>query len=63
LQWLQEIRGQLRLTQQQAADICGISRFYYIKIETRGIAPPVRTAKRIAQAMGFDWTMFYEEIS
>lgn len=56
---LKAIRTERGLNQGQAADTCGISRTYYLRIEG-GKVPPIGTAKKIAEGMGFDWKLFYE---
>jgi len=57
--WLADIRGER--TQAEVAALCGISQNYYSYIETGEKRPAVDTAKKIASALGFDWTLFYEE--
>lgn len=57
--WLVSLRRQLGLTQAEVAQRAGIDRTYYNKIE-RGKAPSVRVAMRIANALGFRWTLFFE---
>ncbi len=49
------------MSQERVASICGISRQYYSFIESgeRGAKLPVPTAKKIAEALGFDWVKFY----
>lgn len=61
--WLKDFRTKLGLSQKKVADICGISQQYYAFIESgeRGSKLPVPTAKKIAAALGFDWTEFYNE--
>ena len=61
--WLIAIRKEKNMTQCKVAEVSGISNNYYSWIETgeRGNPLPVDTAKKIAEALGFDWTMFYEE--
>ncbi len=60
--WLKEIREQLGLRIEDAAEKAGISRtmYYYIESGERGAKLPVTTAKKIAAALGFDWQQFYE---
>lgn len=60
--WLKQIRIEQKLTLSDAADKCGISQNYLFYIETgeRGDKLPVQTAKKIAEALGFDWQRFYE---
>ncbi|PKH09822.1 XRE family transcriptional regulator [Planomicrobium sp. MB-3u-38] len=58
-EWLIEKRG--HLTQQEAADLIGISRGAYANIEVGNRNPSVKVAKRIADAFGFHWTIFFTE--
>lgn len=58
-QWLEALRRQQGLTQAEVARRAKIDRTYYNKIE-RGKAPSVRVAMRIADALGFRWTLFFE---
>lgn len=61
--WLRKIRETAKLSQAQVAAMAGISQNYYSTIEsgTRGNPLNVDVAKRIASALGFEWTRFYEE--
>lgn len=61
--WLIAIRKEKNMTQCEVAEVSGISNNYYSWIETgeRGNPLPVDTAKKIAEALGFDWTLFYED--
>ena len=61
--WLIAIRENAGLSTYQAANACGVSQSFYYAIEAgkRGNKLPVQTAKKIAAALGFDWTRFYEE--
>lgn len=60
--WLRNIRKERRLTQNEMAKRVGFARTYYTRIEcgTRGSNLPIRTAKTIANVLGFDWKLFYE---
>lgn len=60
--WLVEIRNKKNLTHEQVAALAGIERSHYTKIEN-GASPSVKVAKRIARALGFDWTLFFKESS
>lgn len=56
--WLIEIRGER--TQEEVAQLAGISRSAYSNIENgRGLS--VKLAKKIAGALGFDWNIFFAE--
>lgn len=59
--WLKEKREQKGLTQEQAAELCGISRSYYTHIENQVKTPTVRVAKKIANVLEFDWACFFQE--
>lgn len=60
--WLKEIREKKGLSQYQVAEQAKLSQSYYAGIESgdRGHKLPVKTAKRIASVLGFNWTRFYE---
>lgn len=62
-QWLKNIREKNGLTQNQVAEAAGMSRQFYSMIENgeRGGKLPVQTSKKIADALGFDWTLFYQD--
>jgi putative transcriptional regulator len=58
--WLKELRIQKGLTQNSVAEKCEIERAYYTMIETGSRRPSVDVAKSIGEAIGFDWTIFFE---
>ncbi len=62
-EWLKEIRKKKGLSQYQVARQAKLSQSYYAGIETgdRGHKLPVHTAKKIAKALDFNWTKFYED--
>lgn len=60
--WLAELRREKGLTQEQVAAECGLTRSSFGNIETACRAPSVKTAKKIAAALGFPWQRFYEEV-
>lgn len=57
--WLIEKRG--HLTQHEAAELIGISRGAYANIEVGNRNPSVKIAKKIATALDFNWTNFFNE--
>lgn len=63
--WLAEIREKKGLSQYDVAKITGLSQSYYAAIETgaRGKPLSVTAAKKIADALGFEWTRFYPDKS
>lgn len=61
--WLIEYRTKKGLTQEETATKCGISRQYYSFIESGERNCPVKTAKKIAEVLGFPWTKFFDEMT
>lgn len=61
--WLVAIRKDAKRTQRDVANAAGISLTYYKGVEQgiRGNLLSVPVAKKIATALGFDWTRFYDE--
>ena len=59
--WLVKLREERGMSQYAVAEAAGISQSYYASIETeaRGHKLPQPTALKIANAIGFDWTLFY----
>lgn len=60
--WLYEIRRKKGMTQSQIADIAKIAQPSYHYIEVGAKNPSVKTAKKIAKALGFSWTRFFDDI-
>ena len=58
LDWLVELRGEK--TQAALAKQIGIAQSTYAGIESGKRGVGVKTAKRIAAVLGFDWTRFIE---
>lgn len=58
--WLKEFREKAELTQEELAKDIEISRPYYTEIEKGLKNPSVKVAKRIANKLEFDWTIFFE---
>lgn len=58
---LKEKRIQKGMTQQEVADAVGIAKPTYCNIEQGKRSMRVRTAKKIARTLDFDWTELYEE--
>ena len=59
--WIRRIREQKNLTMLQVSKECNIAESYYCQIENGNRNPSVKTAKKIAKVLGFDWTRFYEK--
>lgn len=59
--WLQEKRIKKEMNHEQVAQEAGIQRAYYTMIENGNRDPSVEVAKRIAQALGFNWIIFFED--
>lgn len=60
-QWLRDLRLERRRLCKEVAADAGITPQMYSAIETGQRSPSVSAAKRIAAALGFDWTRFFEE--
>lgn len=61
--WLRSIRDIKGMTEKQVAALVGISQPAYHTIETGDRNPSVPTAQRIAEVLGFDWTLFYPKVT
>ena len=59
--WLEDIRKQRGMTQQEVADKSGMTRPHYTMIEIGARDPSVSVAMKIAKTLGFRWTKFFEE--
>lgn len=55
-------RKELGYSQKNVAELAGIERSYYTKIEN-GLTPSVKTAKAISNCLGLEWTLFFTENS
>lgn len=60
-EWLIQIREAKGLTQGAVANAAGIAQPSYFEIEKGISTPRPETAMKIAAAIGFHWTRFYEE--
>lgn len=60
--WLKELRVSKKKTQKEIAFLAHISPQYYNYIENgeRGDKLPVPTARKIADALEFNWQLFYD---
>ena len=61
--WLKELRIKAGYNQPQVAKMAGITTQMYGFIENGKRSEPskVDTEKKIAKALGFDWTRFFED--
>jgi len=62
-EWLERIRKSKKLTHEEVAIRAGISRHYYTMIANGNRRPSVQVAKKIAEVLGFDWTVFFDNKS
>lgn len=60
--WLKEYREAAEMTQEQIALKVEISRPYFTEIEKALKNPSVSVAKKIAKELGFEWTIFFENL-
>lgn len=59
--WLIDIRKSHELTHDMVAKQSQIKRQYYGMIESGVRDPSVAVAKRIADVLNFDWTLFFKQ--
>lgn len=59
--WLVAKRIENRLTQKDVAQMIGAAQATYCQIEKGDRNPSVMMAKKIADALGFAWTEFFNE--
>lgn len=59
--WMVAVREKKSLTQKDLATVVGTTRQMVSAIETNSRNPSVDVAKKIAEALGFDWTRFYDD--
>lgn len=59
--WLEAKRNKKGFTHQEVANLVGIKRQYYGMIENGYRNPSVNVAKKIANALDFHWTIFFED--
>lgn len=57
---LRAVRLKKGLTLKQLADKVNVSESYCSFIETGTRKPSVAVAKKLGEALGFDWTRFFE---
>lgn len=60
--WLVELRQSAGKKQHEIATAAEITQPSYSEIEQGRKTPRVKTAKKIAAALGFPWQKFYEEV-
>lgn len=58
--WLKELRQKMDISQANVALKSSITQQQYSFIENGNRTPSVDTAKSIANALGFEWTRFFE---
>lgn len=61
MEWLKTVRIAASMTQEQVANKAQISQPAYTNIEKGYRNPSIKTAKKIAAVLGFDWQRFYDE--
>lgn len=58
--WLTKLRLEKNLTQDEVAQLSNIPRTTYSSIEQGRRRPSVEKAMKIADALDFEWTLFFE---
>ena len=59
--WLKELRVSKNLTQENLANLIGISRTMITEIENGNASPSIQSAKKIAYILGFSWIKFFDD--
>lgn len=59
--WLRKKREEVGLTQEQLAKKAGMARATYGHIESGERNATIASAKKIAKALSFSWTVFFED--
>ncbi|MGG5181361.1 helix-turn-helix transcriptional regulator [Bacillus sp. MM09(2025)] len=59
--WLKLARESKSLVQQDVANLVGIERPYYTMIEIGSRKPSVKIAKKLAEVLEIDWTLFFDD--
>lgn len=59
--WLKREREMKNFTQQSIAKNIGVERQYYGMIEKGERTPSPKVAKKIAEVLDIDWTLFFED--
>ena len=59
--WLKNLRLSKNITQEKLAEMVGVHTSMINKIELGNRTPSVKTAKDIADVLGFDWILFFEK--
>jgi putative transcriptional regulator len=62
-EWLILLRNQQRMTQHDVSKLAHIDRSSYALIESGRRSPSVTTAQCIAEALKFEWTIFFAKRS
>ena len=60
-EWLKSFRDKANFTQAELALRTGTTQQMINFVENEKRRPSPQLAKKIAEALGFDWTRFYEE--
>lgn len=60
-EWLENIRKESNLTQEEVAGKVGIARTTYAMYEQGNRTPKVSTAKKLADVLNFEWQLFFKE--
>ncbi|WP_141432449.1 helix-turn-helix domain-containing protein [Bacillus sp. 03113] len=61
--WLKTRRVEKKLTHEEVANKCNISRSFYTHVENGTKTPSVDVAKKIAKILDLKWTIFFEDES
>jgi len=60
-EWLRAIRKMKGLSEKAVSEAVGVAQPVYHRYEHGDGTPSVKTAKKVGDVLGFDWTLFYAE--
>lgn len=61
-EWLIGLRIKKKLSQDELANMCGVTQMTISNIESGRRRPSPKLAKQLAKIFKFKWTKFYDEI-
>lgn len=61
--WLKVLRIEANMTQYELAAKVGVTHVTICNIERGKMRPSVSLAKKLGDALSFDWTKFYDDVS
>lgn len=60
-EWLIDLRNKKKLSQDELANMCGVTQMTISNVESGRRRPSPELAKNLAKILKFKWTKFYEQ--